>query len=383
MLAVSGELDPAMGGPSVDPSTPRRAIYTKALRNTRDPLLDAFDQPEAFASAAGRMVTTTPTQALLMINGTWTRERADAFAKRLARSADPVETAYRLAFGRSPRPGEREEALAFLRRGGVERKEGPAEDPLVQTTPHRGGQSVRIRSSHVEDRLLLPDHPSLPSGGFTVEAIVLLDSLYEDAAVRVIASQWKGQVEERGWSFGVTSLKSKHEPRNLILQLIGDGGYEVIASDLRVELHKTQYVAVSVDPSGRSVFFLKDLSDPDSQLRTASVRHKKTGGYRSAAALVIGGRDGPAGHGWDGLIDEIRISGAARPREQLLLYEAESGAVVAHWKFEQDPGVLAECRGRLRPLARRAAPAAPAQANRPLVDFCHAILNSSEFLYVD
>ena len=46
MLAASGELDPSMGGPSAPPHKARRTIDTRVIRNTRDPLLDAFDAPD-------------------------------------------------------------------------------------------------------------------------------------------------------------------------------------------------------------------------------------------------------------------------------------------------------------------------------------------------
>ncbi len=119
MLAVGGELDPVMGGPARDPSERRRTIYTKVIRNTRDPLIDAFDSPDGSNSTPSRNATTTPTQALLMINGTWTLARAGAFADRLRREASDDEgrivLAYQLAFGRPPVPAERDEAVDFFR----------------------------------------------------------------------------------------------------------------------------------------------------------------------------------------------------------------------------------------------------------------------------
>src|SRR3712207_8108606 len=48
-------------------SQPRRTIYTKMFRNTRDPLLEVFDAPEGVSSVGQRNVTTTPLQALLLI----------------------------------------------------------------------------------------------------------------------------------------------------------------------------------------------------------------------------------------------------------------------------------------------------------------------------
>ncbi|MEA2632555.1 MAG: hypothetical protein QOE66_2774, partial [Chloroflexota bacterium] len=102
MLSASGELDVVMGGPSVATTEPRRAIYTKVMRNTHDPLIDAFDAPDGSNTTPTRNVTITPTQSLMLINGGWTLDRARAFAGRLERleGSDPsrrIALAYRLA----------------------------------------------------------------------------------------------------------------------------------------------------------------------------------------------------------------------------------------------------------------------------------------------
>jgi hypothetical protein len=120
MLAVSGELQLAEGGPSVDPTVPRRSIYLKVLRNHPDSLLEAFDQADPYGSVCTRNMTTTPTQALLMINGQWPLKRAEAMAKRVEResaSADwgaTIDAAYRVAYDRLPKPDERKDALSFF-----------------------------------------------------------------------------------------------------------------------------------------------------------------------------------------------------------------------------------------------------------------------------
>ena len=121
MLSTTGELDSAASGPSVDPAQPRRTIYTKVIRNTRDPLLDVFDAPDNFFSTAERNVTTTPNQALLLMNGPWLLVRAQALAARLQREAAAddgqlVTRAYQLAFDRSPTPDELATATSFLAR---------------------------------------------------------------------------------------------------------------------------------------------------------------------------------------------------------------------------------------------------------------------------
>ncbi len=393
MLAASGELDLAMGGPSVDVNQPRRTVYTKQLRNIRDPLLEAFDLPQAFASEAGRNSTTTATQSLLLINNRWPLERAEAFAKRLRKSgathAELATSAWRLAYGREPSMAELEASIAFLDRGAPKAGSSASDLPLAQVMPDRGGQAARIRGNHPEDRLRLAQPKDFPTADFTVEAVVVLDSIFEDAAVRTIASCWEGKENFPGWSFGVTSEKSKHQPRNLILQLIGTQGYEVVPSDLRLALHKTHYVAVAVKiaETGEAgvTFTMLDLSDPEATLRTANVKHKVTGGYASKLApFGIGGREGQAGHGWDGLIDEVRVTRRALAKGELLIDDHGTDAkdVAGRWTFEAVPGFFAEASGAqavlTRPEIKRAA-----VSEAGLVDYCHVLLNSNRFLYVE
>ena len=117
MLTVSGELDAKRGGPSSDQNSVRRTIYTKVIRNRRDPFLDVFDAPDNFNSTAQRNRTTTPTQSLLMINGSWTLERAAQFANRISQAKtvqQKVELAYQLAYSRKPTDLEIKSAVAFL-----------------------------------------------------------------------------------------------------------------------------------------------------------------------------------------------------------------------------------------------------------------------------
>jgi hypothetical protein len=390
-----------------------------------------------FGSNAERNVTTTATQSLLMINGDWPLKRAAAFARRVAReagSADAgarVDAVYRVGLGRPPTAEERAAGVAFLTRSQgslADRNAAPspspaaasaspfaAELPVTQIMPQTGGLAVLVRNASPGDMLRLPPSDDATSAlfedEFTVEAFVLLESIYDDASVRVIASRWDGNHSHPGWSLGVSSEKSKHQPRNLILQLAGEskdgdgraGGYEVLASDLRLELHKTYYVAVSVklkDTSEAGVtFYLKDVGDMDAPLRWASLKHRVTAPVSSRSPLVLGGRDSEPGkpaHGWDGLIGEVRLSRAALKGPELLWNDGEprdKADVVGQWKFEETPGLMKDRTGSQRDLVRLAehrtteqqAKAAVAEpgVDPALVDFCHVLFNSNEFLYVD
>lgn len=119
MLLASGELDPTLGGPSVKESQPRRSIYLQSFRNKNDTFLHGFDIANGLKSVAVRDATTTPTQALLLMNGAYTLERAEAFASRLQAThpdqpAAMLTDAFQTCWGRPPSTPEQEQAMDFL-----------------------------------------------------------------------------------------------------------------------------------------------------------------------------------------------------------------------------------------------------------------------------
>ena len=174
-LAVAGELNPKVGGPSVFPELPpgmetrggwkvsadeadrnRRSVYVFVRRNTRYPLFEAFDMPDTHESCPRRDVTTTPTQALTLLNSSLVLDWARAFAARVARTAgtsprEQVVAAYRLAYSRPPAADEVRIALDFFQR-------------------HRAIVAERAATG---GKLAVPD--SLPAGVPAVEAATLVD----------------------------------------------------------------------------------------------------------------------------------------------------------------------------------------------------------------
>ncbi len=404
MLAASGELDLTTGGEGADLARPRRAVYLKVLRNTPEPLLEAFDVADGFNSTALRQTTTTANQALLLFNGPWMLARAKAMKALLEKNgaADDyqfIDAAWRRLLGRAPTTSEVEASREFLReQAGRMGAETPAPDdvqPPIASLPRRDGQAADVSPKADAERLVVADNPSLPAGDFTVEAFVLLRSLYEDAAVRVIASQWNGNNGTPGWSLGVTSKKSSYTPRNLIMQLVGDSGsgqrvYQVVPSNILLDLNKPYYVAASVSLTGsegpQAVFYVKNLAATDKPLHTARVPLQVQGGYRGKANLVVGGRDEAGRAHWDGLLDDVRLSSVALQPEQLLVNNTASlDETVGLWRFENEPGFYADESGRkndLRPTQPTSSQAAnPHAAAR--VDFCHVLFNANEFLYVE
>ena len=139
ILATSGDLDPACGGPPVlieaspdgmvtvaqdDPAHParafRRSVYLTARRAYNVSLLTVFDQPLVATNCVKRSSSALPLQSLFMINDAFLAEQADHFATRIERSisdsgGDAVEAAFRLALGRKPNPHEIATCRALLR----------------------------------------------------------------------------------------------------------------------------------------------------------------------------------------------------------------------------------------------------------------------------
>ena len=175
-LAVSGLLNLKMGGPSIFPELPpgmsptysgwkvskeeternRRSIYVFVKRNTRYPLFESFDMPDTHESCPRRNVTTTPLQALNLLNSDQTLRWAEGFAARVIRAAGcdldkQIDAAYRMAFARRPDDAERDTVRKFLDR-------------------HREIISVRAAAG---EELALPSE--LPENADKIEAASLVD----------------------------------------------------------------------------------------------------------------------------------------------------------------------------------------------------------------
>jgi hypothetical protein len=137
MLAVSDVLDLRMGGPgfsgfevqaenvrhffpkrSYGPEDWRRMIYMTKVRQEQESVFGAFDCPDASQVAPKRSRSTTPLQALNLLNSAFVMQQAELFAKRLEPESPDADTrraalAFELAFGRPAATKEAEEAFAF------------------------------------------------------------------------------------------------------------------------------------------------------------------------------------------------------------------------------------------------------------------------------
>jgi mono/diheme cytochrome c family protein len=147
-LAVSGLLNPKLGGPSVypvqvpnlwkeigflrpeigmdewpvseGPDLYRRGLYTFWRRVCTYPTFATFDAPSREVCVARRPRTNTPLQALAALNDPTLLEAARVFAQRILTEGGPddaarVEFAFRTCLGRTPTKEEAKRLLAYVR----------------------------------------------------------------------------------------------------------------------------------------------------------------------------------------------------------------------------------------------------------------------------
>ncbi|QDT07082.1 Planctomycete cytochrome C [Rubripirellula lacrimiformis] len=420
MFAVSGELKHRDGGASVSGTSPNRSVFVKKMRNRPDEMLSGFDSPLGFESAAERIATTTPVQSLLLVNGKWTLDRSRSFAKRLIAgnhkvTDDSIREAYRLAYGREVTSEEIQGALRFIDQQTKQYElhetsrpqpdvPFPNENGLRPASQHfasassfgLGQKTLWFQPDSRFERLHLKKTDDL-GDQFTIEAITILDRIYPDASVNTLLSRWNSSTKTNGWNFGVTSAKSGYHPQNFIVQLVGrnfqdEPTYEVVASGLTFPIGKPVYLAASISASvsddnptsGYVTFTMKDLSDPKSKLQTATVETAVVGQAQNPAMKIIAGGRDSKGHLWDGQLARLKISRGALASDQLLTgNDSDKSDAIIDWTFDGSDGEQpAPSTAWLR---RETKPDATSE-NDPMIsavtDFCHALFNSNEFLYL-
>jgi hypothetical protein len=144
MLAVSGSLDPKMGGPSIQqfyfkddhspvydytrfdvdsPGSFRRSIYRHIVRSVPDPFMDCLDAADPNLLTARRNSTLTALQALSTLNNPFVLRQSGRFAQRVTkRTHDPsgqIGLAWKLAFSRAPSADERTRLQTYTQHHGL------------------------------------------------------------------------------------------------------------------------------------------------------------------------------------------------------------------------------------------------------------------------
>lgn len=144
ILFVTGLLDLTPGGPGyqdvtvtpnngttyyepideIEPAFRRRTIYRFVPRGGRSAILDTFDCPDPSVTAPRRQVTTTPLQALSLLNNEFILEASEKLAERVSHESGSnpeteVRGLWKLTLGREPDDREIELSLNLMHKHGA------------------------------------------------------------------------------------------------------------------------------------------------------------------------------------------------------------------------------------------------------------------------
>jgi hypothetical protein len=101
----------------------RRMIYMTKIRQEREQVFGAFDCPDASMVVPKRSRSTTPLQALNLLNSPFVMQQAELFAKRLEDETETetacIDRAWQLCFQRPADEAERAKAAAFIQAEGL------------------------------------------------------------------------------------------------------------------------------------------------------------------------------------------------------------------------------------------------------------------------
>ena len=366
MLIASGTLEPSLFGPPiaikadetgqiiVDGQQKRRSLYLQVRRSQPVAMLQSFDAPVMDVNCEMRPVSTVATQSLILMNGEFAWQQADLLAGRVVREAVPLTSEQLADQPEMPVPiqpewrygyGEFDEA--------AQRVSGFTDLPHWSGTEWQGGEKR-------------PD-PNLgwvianPNGGHTGARF---------ASVR----RWTSTSDSRIRVDGVFQHGSAH----------GDGVRGRIVSDRRGPLGQWQVhnslSATRVDEfaveAGESIDFVTDC-----------ITNENSDSFTWATKIAVLERDGMDGERIRDSVAEFHGPVAAETYNSLpsQLHYAWRLAycrspTVAEFKLSMVHAVE-----QLRSIQkdRRGVAKGSSVAKQVLVNYCHALLNSSEFVYVD
>ncbi len=366
MLVTSGTFDPSLFGPPiaikaddagqiiVDGQQKRRSLYLQVRRSQPVAMLQSFDAPVMDVNCEMRPVSTVATQSLILMNGEFAWQQAELLANRVIREAVPLPSEHLADHPELPAPiqsewrygyGEFDEAL--------QRVNGFTDLPHWTGTEWQGSDKR-------------PD----PTLGWVIVSSNGGHTGARFASIRRWTAPSDSRVRIEG-SF-------QHESAN------GDGVRGRIVSDRRGPLGQWQvHNSISetrVDPfaveAGESIDFVTDC-----------IANENTDSFTWKAKMVVLGDEGTDGERVKDSVAEFHGPVAVEsfnglPSQLHYAWRLAYCRLPTQSEFRRS---MVHAIEQLRALQKdpRGVAKGSNTSKQVLVNYCHAILNSSEFVYVD
>ena len=424
MLAVSGELDPKLGGVSFRPTiTPdaleglsrkasawtaspaeeqrRRSLYIYTKRHLLPPMMTAFDFADTTLSCAQRNVTAVAPQALALLNNHFPHERSTALARRAMEVGGEdqharIESAWQLALGRKPTSEEVELASSHLAiqlerfANRLHTKDIETNEQQAEAKTVRDGLVLHLRAivpnvvvdancgvTRWQDLSGNGHHATQEDTarkpGFTGKEINGHSTIHFDGKRRFLSIEGKLLNDENCTLIAVASDSGPAGHREIISNWNSSNSTTSVFLGLTGE-NRVRFsdVLVAGNVADRQKPFLltavnspKDAAVYQSTTQVAS-RPSQLGGRNLETPWVIGQQGNIDGEYWHGDIAEILVYD--RALEKLELGQVW-GVLIERYKLPTTVKDVPEKRVDPELLA--------------LASLCHVLLNSNEFIYVD
>lgn len=377
LLAASGELDMRPGGPASDGNGTRRSVYSMKKRNSPNELLRALDMPAGFASTSERQSTTTPTQALQLLNSDWWLSRVSKLASRV----NSIDEAWIAILGRSPADHEKTTAERLLKKRMEAFQLAAAEATESEAAP----SGFKGSTSH--ERVVV-DTSEKEGDEFTVETVFNLSSIDPNAELRTLISRWDGskdKPESFGWSIDITGVKSRYKPRHILMQIVGldensNIGYQVVASNLHVETGRRYHLVARVSsPRGNVSFTVRDLDTPEAAAQSSVVPLDSLSKIsQGASPIVLGGLSKRTlTRQWHGQIEALRVVTGCVPDHALTADVKTWKEGIVIWREDDPLSSQFTWSGSDRKAADERDP-----FRQAINDLCLVLVNTNEFFYL-
>ncbi len=421
LLAVSGEIDLRVGGEGFKPTITaealegfsrkgavwqaappeqqrRRSLYIFVSRSLMPPMMTTFDQCDTTLPCGQRDVTTTPTQALAMLNNSFVHDRSEALAERIALQADSadeqISAAWRAVLGRNPTASERQIATNHLQLqqtrfatvSMMQQKPLPVTTGLPAPVLHlSAGTGVTTDDSGKVvkwDSTTGQHHASQPES--TSRPVLVPDAINGQSVLRFDGNQRFLHIDGELLSSDqctIVAVASDTASKPGLREIISNWNREQnVGTSVFVGLRDTNTIRFS--DNFNSAGTIRDVSKPflltvrnspegafvwQSRSQIAS-RAQALANRRLGTKWVIGQQGNINGEYWYGDIAELYVFD--KP-----LSSAELNTLWSQLIAKYD---LAEVVDDSPDIVRDTSP-----EHRSLASLCHVLLNSNEFLYVD
>ncbi len=396
VLAVSGQLDAASGGPSGDADKAdfkRRTLYAGVSRHKLSDTLQTFDFPDPAIHCAKRSNTTTPLQQMFVLNSPFMREQAAALADRVNKHGSTTveqkaQLAHRVLFARDASATELAIAREFL----------PESEPASRSTarlsdseavaPTFSGKRVRADIATLGDDYSIEMwiRNTLPNSSRPVTGYFFSRGAEQPAT-------------DHGDHFGISGT-SGGQPGRLLFYNGASNTQSVRGAEVLMINH-WYHVALVRRGETVSVYLNGDLK------RGASGPAKL--GYKSGVGLVfIGGRRDNFAN-FQGQLQEVAVFNRSLTDDEVAAHytaasivdaDAETGKLTSHadyaasilksepiayWPLRTDPLTVAQAGDESGNSndgiyeERAGKTATQSRWSR----YAHALISSNEFLYID